>query len=59
MADVTALLQRVWDHKRPPAGAYVECRDCGTTLSSDASKCRACGSAALARYVLSDASETP
>jgi len=54
MADVTALLQRVWDDHRPPAGGYVECRDCGTTLSSDASTCQSCGSAAVARYVLAD-----
>jgi uncharacterized OB-fold protein len=56
MTDVGALLRRVWE-QQAPADAYVECRDCGTTLSTDASACQACGSAAVARYVLADQAE--
>lgn len=57
MTDLQALLERVWGRSMP--AAYVECRDCGTTLTADATRCHVCDSDALVRYTQFELDDAP
>lgn len=57
MTDLTSLLERVWDPST--RAAYVECRDCGTTLTPDATRCHACDSDSLVRYTHFELDDAP